>query len=70
MRKIRYTRLQITRATLLHTRKVHIRDTLQTRSKLLLMVRAYTQLQVELLVVLHQWLDRSTVCLILPLLQS
>jgi hypothetical protein len=25
----------------LHTRKVHIRDTLQTRSKLLLMVRAY-----------------------------
>jgi hypothetical protein len=41
MRKIRYTRLQITRATLLHTRKVHIKDTLQTRSKLLLMVMAY-----------------------------
>jgi hypothetical protein len=32
------------------------------------MVRAYTQLQVELLVVLHQWWDCSTVCFILPLL--
>jgi len=41
MRKIRYTRFQITRATLLQTRKVHIRDTFQTRNKLFLMVRAY-----------------------------